>query len=149
MRQSKAAPPLRTASSTPTRHATITTPPLQSPLINDHQVVIVINTSMVRLPVPKDSLLTNLDDEISRITIEIENIISMAHGIYNSLSKAVRTELSNKNKAQKQEEKEKATVDKDNRKNPNREKTPAQEARVKRERDLKRRKDDVFIGYVH
>ena len=104
---------------------------------------------MVRLPVPKDSLLTNLDDEISRITIEIENIISMAHGIYNSLSKAIRTELSNKNKAQKQEEKEKATVDKDNRKNPNREKTPAQEARVKKERELKRWKDEVFIGYVH
>ena len=148
MRQSKAAPPLRTASSTPTRHATITTPPLQSPLINDHQVVIVINTSMVQLPVPKDSLLKHLDDEINGLTIEIENIIALAQGLYNSLSKPAKTALAKQNRAQQQEEQQKATVDKKNRKNPNREKTPAQEARAKKERDLKRWKDEVFIGYV-
>ena len=103
---------------------------------------------MVQLPVPKDSLLKHLDDEIKGLTIEIENIIALAHGLYNSLSKPAKAELAKQNKAQQQEEQQKAPVDKKNRKNPNREKTPAQEARAKKERDLRRWKDEVFIGYV-
>ena len=103
---------------------------------------------MVQLPVPKDSLLKHLDDEINGLTIEIENIIGLAHGLYNSLSKPAKTALAKQNRAQQQQEQEKATVDKDNRKNPNREKTSAQEARAKREADLKLWREEVFIGYV-